>query len=38
MKEPLHAHTDPLFRGLKILKFADINSLHQGKLMYSYNH
>ena len=36
-KRPFDAHTDPLFRDLKILKFVDIYSLHLGKLMYSYN-
>lgn len=36
-KKPFDAHTDPLFRDLKFLKFVDIYSLHLGKLMYSYN-
>jgi len=31
------AHTDPLFRDSKFLKFVDIYSLHLGKFMYSYN-
>ena len=36
-KKPFDAHTDPLFRDLKFLKFIDIYFLHLGKLMYSYN-
>ena len=27
-KEPFDAHTDPLFRHLKILKFVDVYYLH----------
>ena len=36
-KKPLDAHTDPLFRDLKFLKFVHIYSLLLGKFMYSYN-
>ena len=36
-KKPFDAHTDPLFRDSKFLKFIDIYSLHLGKFMYSYN-
>ena len=36
-KKPFDAHTDPLFRDSKFLKFIDIYSLHLGKCMYSYN-
>ena len=36
-KKPFDAHTDPLLRDFKFLKFVDIYSLHLGKLMYSYN-
>ena len=35
-KMPFDAHTDPLFRDLKFVKFVDIYSLHLGKVMYSY--
>ena len=36
-KKPFDAHTDPLFRDSKFLKFVDIYSLHLGKFMCSYN-
>ena len=35
-KEPFDAHTDPIFRELKILKFDKIYFYHLGKFMYLY--
>ena len=34
-KKSFDAHTDPLFRDSKFLKFVDISSLHLGKFIYS---
>ena len=33
-KEPFDAHTDPLFRHLKILKFVDVYYLHLYRWTY----
>ena len=35
-KDPYDAHTDPIFKELRILKFNDIYLLNLGKFMYSY--
>ena len=35
-KDAYDAHTDPIFKELRILKFNDIYLLNLGKFMYSY--
>jgi hypothetical protein len=36
-RQPYDAHTDPLFKELKILKFGDIYLFNLGTFMFSYN-